>query len=453
MFIATIYLARSFGPTDFGIINFSSAIVTYFSGVASLGLQTLGIVEIKKNMNNRDNTTNIILSLRIVLSILTYIMLILFVIFLNRDNMTKIMILISGLTILASSFYIDWVFYALEKMEYVSYSMIIKNLLYSLIVVIVIVSKIYNKIYIVPISMSIGTLISSIYLYYEYKIKIKARFDFTFSLNKYKELLNKSWPFFFSGVFATLNSNADTIIIGFTRTSTDVGLYNSVYKIITVLITFASYIYTPVYPLLIEYYNKKNFDKLNDIVNKIRKLVFIAIFPVFSGAFIVNKEVMLTLYGTDYASAYPVFTILTIYVALLFIREIYGYELSAWNLQKKYMKVVLISSLYNVVSNLIFIPRYGIIFAAFNTLFSEIINLTLMYKISRKCFKAKYDNSYISKIVLCVIIMTVSVLFIKNYTMNAFLLTFSGAIIYIIALTLFRVISITLIKKVITKEF
>ncbi|WP_278280846.1 polysaccharide biosynthesis C-terminal domain-containing protein [Clostridium saccharobutylicum] len=126
--------------------------------------------------------------------------------------------------------------------------------------------------------------------------------------------------------------------------------------------------------------------------------------------------------------------------------------MSAWNLQKKYMKVVLLSSIYNIISNFAFIKYYGIEGAAVNTLISEIINVVLMFKISRNVVKIKYENKFIAKILVSSLGMSVIILICKIVTYNAIILSIIGGGIYFCLLFITNTISISEIKEnVLTK--
>lgn len=307
--LLTIYLARKFGPSAFGIINFSNAFITYFLMLASMGLQSFGIVQIAKDKVNTKKVINIITSLRIILSIIAFIALIIVVIHIEIDSNTKLMIIITGISILLNSFSLDWVFNALQEMKYISYSIIISSLLSLILIFFSMFFNIYTEIFIVPIAFSISLLLSNVYLIIIYKKKKKNNIKFVVDFKQYKKLIINSWPFFFSGVFATINCNVDILMLGFMKSSYEVGLYTSVYKLVNVLILFVSFIFMPIYPVLIEYFYEKKYDKTRVLVNKIRKLMFIIAIPLIVIAFTLNEESIKTLYGAKYIEATSTFTI------------------------------------------------------------------------------------------------------------------------------------------------
>lgn len=441
MFIAVIYTARYFGPSEFGIINFSNVIVTYFTAIANFGLQTLGTIEIAKSNENKNFKINTIISLRLVLAIVAYILIILVSIFINRSIEYKLSILFYGLTVFPTAIYVDWIFNANEEMQYNSHSIIIKNFLYSALVIVSIFIFRIKNVYYLALFMFLSTLISSVYLLRIVKVHYNIKFKFILDIKEYKRLIFSAWPFFFSGIFATINSNIATLMLGFMRSDYEIGIYNSVYKIVNVFTMIAGLLFTPVYPLLIKYYSQNKKVKLNLLLNNLRKIVYVIAVPLVFVAFVLNKEIVTTLYGSKYQEAYSIFTLLIIYAAIFFIREIYGYALNAWSLQKKYMIIVLISSLYNIISNIIFINKFGIQGASLNTLVSEIINLVLMAKVGISAVKIKYQNLFIIKIIGCSIVMSLFIKLFRNITSNGITLSILGAFTYFICIFIFRVIT------------
>lgn len=429
-FLVTIYMARKFGPADFGIINFTNILVTYFYAASCMGLPGLGLIEVNKKFKSMKKTVDNILSLRIIISVIVFLLLIIVTLLIRRNIVYKMMIIINGLTLLAASFYLDWVFSGLQEMKYNSISVIIKNLVYSILLIIVLYFNIYDSIYIVPISLTIGTAIASVYLLRVYLKKYKLGFNFSVSKKEAKYFLGNSWPFYFNGLFALINLNMDTILLEILKGDYYVGLYNSVYRIASALILCIGFIYIPLYPIIIKSFNEGKSQLLSKIINKLRKLIITISVPLAAGSIILKNQAMITIYGKEYAKAGNTFMILMLYTSLLFIREIYGYELNSWGLQKKYMKSVMISAFYNIVSNLIIIPFFGIEGAALNTLISEIINYTMMKHYSREKIKIKYENKYILKILISTAVMASVIIILKAVTLNAVYLAALGAAAY-----------------------
>jgi O-antigen/teichoic acid export membrane protein len=451
-FAIMVYVANVFGPDQFGIISFVNIVVMYFFYLASFGLYGLGVIEASKNKKSLKNTVDTIVSLRVFLAIIVFMLLCLVTLFIQKDRTLKIMLLINGLTILGSSFYIDWVFNGIEEMKYTSISVIIKNVVYCILIGVVIATGLSKSMYIVPISLVLATFASSGYLLYVYIKKKQQSFSFKVNINKYRALMSESWPFFFNGIFALVNLNMDSLMLGVLKTKYEVGLYSSVYRIASALILIISFFFTPIYPMLISKFNEGKHETLSLIVNKLRKFMITISLPIALGAFILNKEVMNTLYKDDYLKAANTFTILMLYIAILSVREIYGYELNAWGEQRKYMKAVSVSAIYNIVGNALLIPHFGIEGAAINTLISEIINYVLMKKYADRVLKIQYENTYIIRILISGAFLVVAVYLMKLITLNALYIVAVSGMVYFAAIFLTKAFTMKELKGLLLRK-
>ncbi|MDQ1265912.1 MAG: hypothetical protein QG635_1064, partial [Bacteroidota bacterium] len=92
-FITVAYLARVINPDGFGIIGYAQALTAYFILFVNLGFDTYGMREISRNPSNFGKLVNSILSLRFSLASISYLLLIIVVLILNKPSETKYVIL------------------------------------------------------------------------------------------------------------------------------------------------------------------------------------------------------------------------------------------------------------------------------------------------------------------------------------------------------------------------
>ncbi len=115
---STVYLARVLGINGFGKIGFAQGIISYFSLLADFGLRTVGIREIAKNKEEIKKYVSHLLTIRLFLAVVSFVLLSVLILFLPKPVDYKILIALFGLNIFPLVFLIDWVFQALEKMEF-----------------------------------------------------------------------------------------------------------------------------------------------------------------------------------------------------------------------------------------------------------------------------------------------------------------------------------------------
>lgn len=441
-FLFSVYIARVFGSEAFGSVNFANSIVSYFIMFSSMGLQTYAILSISKNIDLKNTIYNKILSSRIILAAISFTFLIIVIPFINISFQNKIMTILCGLTIITNALNIDWYFSAIQEMKYISYSIIIQNIVSFLLLILLMESGILRSIYIIPISIFIGTLLSNIFMFLKVKKDIIYKFDFSF--NELKGFIKKSFPFFFSGVFAIINTNIDILIMGFISSSSEVGIYSAAYKIINILMIGVSMVFTPIYPVIIGLYSNKKYNELNDILVKVKKILICLSLPLMFGGAFLSNEIINFVFGIEYIYAGNTLKILIIYIGLFYIRELYGYQLNAFGNQKSYMNIVLISAATNIILNLIFIPKYGATAAATATLISEIINLILMRQVCKRNYRMIiYDsNSDYIKIFISCVLMSMFIIFIKRYSINVLIIILLSIIIYFAFIMIFKVFTL-----------
>ncbi|MDP1552317.1 MAG: polysaccharide biosynthesis C-terminal domain-containing protein, partial [Methanobacteriaceae archaeon] len=125
---------------------------------------------------------------------------------------------------------------------------------------------------------------------------------------------------------------------------------------------------------------------------------------------------------------------------LIFARGPFERLLAASNKQITTTKIFIIGVIFNIILNLIVIPKYSYIGAAIATVFTDILVLiffihttkTIRFSISKNIKKS------LIKIIIASIIMGVTLSYIVN--LNLFLVVLLGIIIYIITLFALKIL-------------
>lgn len=448
-FLIGTYYAKILGTTGFGNITLVQAIIMYFNMIVLFGLQTFGTREISKDKRNIETITGNILVLRLIIFIICYIVILITSFIFRKDIVFNVLLPIYGISLLPYALNIDWVFMGLQDMQYNGVYNIIRNFIPCILIYLFLKSS--NQITLVPIFTIVGLVFGSLYQLYIYFFKEKLKLKINLNKRAVYKYLSYGSPFLISGILAMINCNVDRIIIGFVISKSDAGIYASAYYIVAFLTSLITIIFSPVFPLYIEYFHHGNIQKLKLIHNNMAKIIAMIIVPITIGGLILAKDIILFVFGEQYIRAYVPFAILMVYSLLLFIRETYGYGLNAWNMEKKYLKIVAISSIVNLALNLLLIPKFGINIAAVTTTISEIINLIFMKKYACKIINLNYCK-YIIKISPAAFIMTISVIILKFINLNVILNIVLSASVYVFFILIFKYITLDEIKSFFIKK-
>lgn len=448
-FLIITYAARILGKEGFGVINLAQVITLYLSTFTIFGLQTFGIREISKDRKEAKRIISEIVSTRFLMSIIAFAVLVLITVFINKPASFKLLLVLYGLTLFPIAINTDWFFSGIQEMQHNAVYNIIRNIVPYLLLLVFL--KDDKNINLIPAFTLLGLILGVIYQ--NYVIRFKEKISFTLLIKKatYIKCVRCGIPFLLSSMLAMVNSNIDKVIMGFTRSEGELGLYSAGYNIIFFLINVIAIIFTVIFPLFISYYHEKKWDELSKICNFASRLICLIAVPILFGGLLLSKDIIVLLFGIEYTDGYKPFMILIVYIFILFIREIYGYQLNAWNMEKEYLKAVGISSGLNFLFNLILIPLYGMFAAAWVTTLSEVINLILMREYAALVFKTGVFMN-ILKSSIPAFIMALSILALKYLNINVVIIIAAAVLVYFASAFLTRIISIREFKMFISKR-
>jgi len=434
-FVVFIYIAREFGPAIFGEYNWSKALVQYFILFAAFGFDNVAMIKILKEKNNFETMKyeyNRILLHKFLFSLISYILLIIFIVFFDGNNETKLMSILIGLSILTVSLNNTWFFRSFQQSEIPLITELIKITFYIIMVTINYFTL--KSIIVIIISWVVAEIISYIYS------NIKSPFKFTpFSTSISKDIVKLGTPFFISGFFATISLNIDILLIGILRDSEEVGYYSAMYKIVSLIMVISAIIFNAIKPILIENFYKKNIEFLSDFTLNIKKYCLIIVIPMGLYSSLFQKEIVNFIYGSQYASVSNVFALLMLYASIFLFREVFGYQMISYGLQNKYMNIVIATGILNFALNFLLIPKYGLIAAAVTTIVTEILNLILMKYFVDKIISDSIQFSFINRLVIVNLITYLFYFILEriNFETNLISLIFIG-LLYLVLLQKFN---------------
>lgn len=375
MFFLTILIARYLGAVGFGKFSFAFAFVALFAVIADFGLSTLTIREVARNKKLARKYINNIAVMKLILGIITFALIIIVIQFLGKRPEVKTLVYLAGIFIIIQSFtgFFRSIFRAFEKMQYEALSKIVYSLLLFSIAGFILWQKLGIKLlvssYIAAASLA---FVLTLFLVRKKFTKFWAEIDFGF----WKSLLKEAWPFALFGVFAIIYFQIDIIMLSLMRTDLEVGLYSAVFRLVTALLILPGLIISVIFPKLSILYGKKrdSFKKLSkNVLNKF--VIFGTLFAII--LFIFSKQIICVVYGSGYLKAAIPLQIIALILPFRFANYLFGNALAAMNKQRVRVYSSLSCALFNILTNLIFIPIFGITGAAITTLLTELLLLGL----------------------------------------------------------------------------
>ncbi|MFC1848236.1 flippase, partial [Chloroflexota bacterium] len=197
-----------------------------------------------------------------------------------------------------------------------------------------------------------------------------------------KEMLLFSLPLLGSAMLALIIQWTDTLMLGYFKTASDVGLYNGALplaRLIPIPLASMNFLYVPV---LTQLYSKGLTNEMKRSYQVLTKWVFVLSFPLFLILLLFPITILSFLFGYQYAEAAQALRILSFGLMLHTFVGANGMTLMVIGRTRLIMFVSLLGAALNVALNAALIPPLGITGAAIASMAAYIvINSFLLIKL------------------------------------------------------------------------
>lgn len=375
-----VWVARYLGPEKFGLFSYAQSFVALFGFLASLGLDSLVVRELVKDESRVETLLGTTFFLKILGALIMLIFLGIALQFTSNDLNTKVLIfIIASASILQSFNVVDFYFQSKVMSKYMVYANVISLFFSSVVKITLIISNAGLEAFAWVVLFD-SIVIALGYLFYFFKhsdFKIK---KLIFSKPTAILLLKDSWPLILSGIVISVYMKIDQVMINNFLGNEEVGQYSAAIKISEAWYFIPGVIANSLFPAIInakkhskELYHKR-IQRLYDL------MIWIALAIALPVSFL-SDSIIYLLYGGQYNQAGDVLLIHIWAGVFVFL----GVSSSKWYLTENLQKLLFWRSFYgmliNILLNVILIPNYGIVGAAYATLFSQIF-ATYIFDIS-----------------------------------------------------------------------
>ncbi len=372
-------IARYYGPEIFGQFSLAHTIATISILLGDFGLDLLLTTEISRNRNNAGALFQKFYSLKFLFSFTALLLMWGLSLFGDFSTDTKLLILIFSFYMLFTTLtnFLYAFYKGFEKLEYETKVAFIINVGLLFITIIFLIFKL--NIFVISVGFVLSRFIGFLSGLY-YSVKILPEINYKFNFNGIYEVRKKILIFGFHLFFSNLYFQLDTILLGLWKGDHEVGIYQSVFKLILLPLVLPDIFNNTLIPVLsrLNLENKILWEKIGYLMNKILTVI---IFPIALILFIYADQVINLIYGSKlYSDAVPVLRIFAVILAVRFLQETYALLLTTSNRQHIRMFVVIFAVLFNFTLNYFLIPRYGVKGAAVVSLITNTcIGITYIY--------------------------------------------------------------------------
>jgi len=195
-----------------------------------------------------------------------------------------------------------------------------------------------------------------------------------FDATRMKELWKITWPMgVFLLMYATYDRAIDSLLLQNFFGATQVAWYGLAYKMYGVLIQPAYFYVNSIFPMMSgKVVNKK------ELFGKSAGLLLAGAVVLVMGVYWLSPWMVGVLGGEAFGPSVAILRILAIGSFFSYIGHLVGFTLISQGGQKEMLKVGAAGLVFNLIFNLIFIPRYGMAAAAWVTVVTEALDTGMM---------------------------------------------------------------------------
>jgi len=421
-FLATIYIARIMGASGFGKISYALAFLNYALLFGNLGLTTIAAREIARDRDNVAMAGDIT-GLRLVLSAGIFVLILACGLIMPGDPVTRTMIVLYGLCVFPFAVYLEFVFQGREEMGYLSLARIVQY--GSYVVALYLFLRSSDRILVVPAAFLVSYLLASAFLlavFFGRGYRLPVRFF----VPTFGKLLKAAIPVGLATLFYQIPLNLAPIVLGIFYAPALVGNFSAGYKIIIFLLIIERVLYYLFLPI-VSRQHKEDPERLPRTFSFFLRAIFSLTLPIALGGIVLAPAVIRLIFGPGYESAALVLQILLVYFCATPVNTIFGYGLVALDREKRFLKVIALTSALSLVS----IVVLGVLFKAWGAslglLIGELASVWLMKGELNRVVKFPVAPHFLKTLVPA-LMMSIILYFTPN--LNIFLRCGLGFIVY-----------------------
>ena len=274
-------------------------------------------------------------------------------------------------------------------------------------------------------------------------VRIVPQWDFGY----WKKFIHEAMPLGVALVLATIYFSIDRVMLSVMKTTYEVGIYGTPYRVIGVVLTLPTIFMSSVFPIMTQALRQDRSRALR-VFQKAFDFSGLAALPIAVGTTMVATPLMVLIAGHEFAASGAVLQWLIWASALSFFGAVFNYTTIAAGRQRSLTLPYLVATLFNIGANWIFIPYYSYMGAAVVTVATEVLVVVWTGWITFRATGLKPNWLVTAKAVLAGLAVVGALWWLgsSNLLINIGL----GAAVYLAVILLLKTVPKDMIKEIIT---
>lgn len=373
------YLVRVLGPGQYGLIAFAQAFIQYFVLITDYGFNLTATREIsihKENKHKVSKIFSIVMFIKLNFMIISFIAMLIIVLLVDKFTADLWIYIFTFGTVVGNVLIPIWFFQGMEKMKFITALNILAKLLSTISIFVFINSA--DDILMVPLinasSFIFSGILALLIIFMKFKIKISIP-----NKREIKQQLFEGWHVFISQIAVSLYTISNTFILGVFTNNTIVGYYASGEKLVKAVQGLIQPISQTIYPHISKLASNSKREAIRFISKAFYFVGFITLIMSSILLFFAEPIVSLVL-GNQYTNSIIVVQILSFLPFIIGLSNILGIQtMLTFNYKKEFSKIIITSSILNLVIAFIMVNVMSYIGISLSVLFTEVLVTVCMF--------------------------------------------------------------------------
>ena len=377
-FGATVYLARVLGADGYGVVALALGVTLYSQQLVDYGVEALGIRRVAADRGHASELAGAYLTGRLLLALTVLVTTAVVATWVLPDPEGPVLALYA-LTLFPVALSTKWVHVGFERAQPVGAARVIGESV--MIGVILLLVRGLDDIRTVPLAQFIGDALAMSWLFMrlrDHGLKVRLGWDGP----RIREMARSALPLVGHSLLGLVIYNSDLIFLRIFRGPGDVGLYAVAYTLISFLLNLGWAYSQSLLPTLARL--EVEGTGAGELFRSAQAQVFVITAPLAVGGWLVAEPLITSLFSEEYLPAGAALAVLIWSVPVSLVRSVSLAALLARERQDLVLRTTTSSAVVNLLLNVILIPRFGILGAAYATVATELMRAGLALLFTRQ---------------------------------------------------------------------
>jgi PST family polysaccharide transporter len=416
----------------------------YFIYLTNFGIENISIRETAKLSFERKGFVNSILSLRLILSILSYFILIVYIQTALPASSNHLAWYIAGANIFSNGLLMNWYFLGTEKMEIIALRQFITGVL-NLVGIYIFINSSDDTLLAILI-MAVSLFLNTVWMIVYY-VRSNGIINFNFDIDRYREIIKSALPIGFSFLVVVIYNNFCMNLLPYFKGNYENGIYAAAYKLMLAGIIPSGIIQSAFFPLISRQDSPEDRDR---VMNRFTLTLFLSGAIMAGILFTFNGTLVHLAIGDKFYESAEILRYLSVSLLFQYLSISFSAPLFAWKKEKYVLYATLAGGVVNISINLLLIPTMGAKGAGITIILSEVIVALVMGINYFRMTGRQYLKNFI-KALLVTVASCLAGYGLLLLGLNSIIAILSTLVVFVITILSFKLLNISDLIRMVKK--